>query len=403
MRKVRTAWIFSIVAFVSVIGTGFQAGPSAAEKPQPESNDAEQSPRDLAYTRLEEALTAYVRIQDEGGWKGVPSGPILSEGAKGSRVRALRDRLRVSGDLEYGEPGDADAVFTVEVTQAVKRFQRRHGLREDGIVGPQSLEMLNIPVGVRIEQIRVNMQRWRDPGFKLGPRYVGVNLADYSLTVIDEGYAALNMRVVIGKDYTRTPVFSGRISYLVFRPYWNIPRKIALAEIVPLVKKNRSYLQRNGLTVIRPEGGKEEEIPAEKVDWAHVTDRHFPYYLRQEPGPANPLGRVKFMLPNRFNVYLHDSPARSTFESQERGFSHGCIRVENALDLAEYLLKDQGWTREMVSAAMSDGPKGQEVRLTSPMTIHILYRTAWVDEDGTVHFRKDIYGRDHEPVNGGAK
>ena len=202
------------------------------------------------------------------------------------------------------------------------------------------------------------------------------------------------MRVIVGKSYRRTPVFSDKITYLVLSPYWHVPQSITTKDILPLVHKDPDYLAKQNIKVFLGWGADSREIDPKEIDWARMSANSFPYRLRQEPGPNNALGQVKFMFPNKFNVYLHDTAARELFAKSVRSFSSGCIRIENPIDLAEYLLQDKpGWTWEKIITSIEKRVE-QTVSLSKPIPVHFLYWTAWSDENGLVHFRKDIYDRD---------
>jgi murein L,D-transpeptidase YcbB/YkuD len=350
-------------------------------------------PRHPGYPRLRQALADYRHIAQKGGWAEVPAGPKMRLGDFGERVRILRNRLGVTGDLDPAQEKDG-LLFNVALQRAVKKFQQRHGLEVDGVVGPATLAALNIPAEKRVRQIEANLERWRWLPQDFGPRYILVNIASYGLEVIENGRTVMTMRAIVGKSYQRTPAFSAQMTYIVFRPYWNVPDSIAKEEMLPLISKDPGYLAQNQLNLFQGWGSEQKEIDPTTVDWSGVNDENFPYHLRQEPGPLNPLGRVKFMFPNKFNVYLHDSPARVLFWKTEREFSHGCIRIHKAIELAEYVLRgDPEWTPESIRDAIEKS-FDQIVRLPEPIPVNVLYWTAWVDEDGSVQFRKDIYGRD---------
>lgn len=319
-------------------------------------------PQHPGYDRLRAALQRYRAIARGGGWPHVPDGPSLRLGDSGPRMAALRARLAATGDFASAG-GDA---FDEELDAALRRFQSRHGLDADGIAGPATRAALNITAARRVQQIELNLERWRWLEPTLGDRYVLVNIAGFEAALYDHDRLTLGMRAVVGTRYRRTPIFSDEIRYIVFSPYWNIPASIARDEIRP---KGPSYMRRNDIEVLG--GGR----------------------LRQRPGPDNALGRVKFMFPNRFNVYLHDTPARALFARSARSFSHGCIRLEKPLQLAEALLRGQGWTMEEIEQATGRSTP-RTVNLDEPVPVHILYWTAWVDENGTVQFRRDLYGRD---------
>ncbi len=315
------------------------------------------------YDRLRDALARYRAIARDGGWPTLSDGPSLRLGDRGPRVTVLRQRLRASGDLSTDSGGDE---FDETVDAAVRHLQARHGLDQDGVVGAVTRAALNVPVSARLVQLELNLERWRWLEADLGRRYVLVNIAGFEAGLYDGDRLTLGMRAIVGTTYHRTPVFSDEIRYIVLSPYWNIPSSIARNEIRP---KGRAYMRRNNIEQLR--GGR----------------------LRQRPGPDNALGRVKFMFPNRFNVYLHDTPARQLFAQSARSFSHGCIRLAKPLALAEELLRGQGWSMEEIEqAAARTSPR--TVNLDAPVPVHILYWTAWVDETGTVQFRRDVYGRD---------
>jgi L,D-transpeptidase YcbB len=252
----------------------------------------------------------------------------------------------------------------------LRTFQERNGLDADGAVGPGTLEALNVPAADRVRQIEINLDRWRWLPRDLGERYVMVNIAGFALDVIEAGKPALSMRVVAGKPTNRTPMFTGTMTHLVLNPYWNVPSGILKKEILPHIARDPGYLARQNM----------EMLPGGKV--------------RQKPGANNALGKIKFLFPNRFDVYLHDTPSRSLFSRSVRTFSHGCIRVEKPLELAEYLLKeDPAWTPEKIQKALAKG-KESWVKIPNPLPVHLAYWTAWVDDAGVTQFRKDVYGRD---------
>jgi murein L,D-transpeptidase YcbB/YkuD len=363
-----------------------------------DSNQIEKSlksllPQQPGYARLGRALARYREIEEKGGWPGVPEGPRMQKGDHGERVAALCIRLSATGDFNQGWDEDTGS-FDDALELAVISFQQRHGLKTDGVVGRATLEALNVPVEQRIRQIVVNMERWRWLPEDLGRRHILVNIANFELDVVESEQVVQMMRVIVGRDYRRTPVFSDMMTYLVFSPYWNVPAKIAIQDIVPQVQKDVNYLFAQNIRVFQGWGAEAREIDPTTIDWSKVTAKSLNYRFRQEPGPANALGRVKFMLPNPFNVYLHDTPKQELFEKLERAFSSGCIRIEKPIELAQYVLKgDPRWTRENILAAIGKGIE-QAVPLPEPIPTHLLYWTAWADEDGGAHFRNDLYGRD---------
>jgi murein L,D-transpeptidase YcbB/YkuD len=350
-------------------------------------------PQQPGYGRLKEALQKYRDLAARGGWPSVPEGPKLQRGDRGPRVALLRSRLVSEGVLHQGDSVEAE-LFDNLLDEAVRQFQQRHGLDTDGVVGPVTLGALNVSAQDRVRQIEVDLERWRWLPQELGQQYILVNIANFELDVVEGGQPVLVMKVVVGKDYRRTPVFSDKITYLVLSPCWNVPPSIAVEDKLPLIKKDPGYLAKQNMKLIGGGGAEAKEIDPMTVDWSKITAQNFNYRLRQDPGPSNALGRVKFMFPNKFNVYLHDTPSRELFAKPERTFSSGCIRLEKPIELAQYLLRDAPkWSRENILAAI-DKRAEQTVQLPKKVPVHLLYWTAWVTEDGAAHFRKDIYGRD---------
>lgn len=351
-------------------------------------------PPQSEYARLVEALRRYRRLAASGGWPTVPERPTLRAGEQGSRVGRVRQRLRVTGDLS-SDRSEAPDSFGTSLRDAVVGFQERHGLEPDGAVGPATRAALNVPAAERVQQLIVNMERWRWLPQDLGRRYVLVNIAGFRLRVVEEGDEVLRMSVVTGRPYRQTPVFSGEISYLVLNPYWHVPHSIATKDKLPEIKKDPSYLDRQQFKIFRGWGADAQPIDPSTIDWARLSQGNFPYRLRQEPGPMNALGRVKFMFPNRYSVYLHDTPTRGLFAQAERAFSSGCVRVERPLELAEYLLADPStWSRARIQSVIESTNTERSVLLRERVPVHLQYWTAWVEEDGTVHFRNDVYQRD---------
>jgi murein L,D-transpeptidase YcbB/YkuD len=344
------------------------------------------------YARLREALRSYRAIASRGGWPSVPPGPPLKRGSRGPRVVALRNRLAASGDLR--SPGST-AVFDGELEAAVRHFQARCGLEATGIVRADELADLNVSAPQRVRQIQLNMERWRWLPATLGSRYILVNIPDYRLDVMDGGRSVLAMRVVVGKEYSRTPVFSDTMTDIVFHPAWNIPASIAQKELGDSVRADPDYLSKRHMHVYAGPTKDSREVDAKGSDLNSVFSEGSKYSIRQDPGPTNPLGRIKFLFPNKFNVYLHDTPAGHLFSRNERDFSHGCIRIEKPVDLADYLLPSQdGWGPERVANALGGPDEEKWVKVPHPISVHILYWTAWQDPDGTVEFRDDLYGID---------
>jgi len=352
-------------------------------------------PKSPLYDWLRQALVTYRGIMGRGGWPTVPKGPVLELESVGQRVVTLRQRLRISGDLTAVDPADP-AVLDSDLESAVKRFQVRHGIDADGRVGPRSLEELNIPVEDRINQIRATLERVRWVFRDITGDHIVVDLAGFQLYLFQGGEQTWKTRVQVGKPFHATPVFKDTVRYLEFNPTWTIPPGITRNETLPAIRRDPSYLSRNNMIVVTNNGIK---VDPSTIDWAATAQKGFPYMIRQEPGPGNALGRVKFMFPNPYMVYLHDTPSKGLFARSERAFSHGCIRTQNPFELAELLVADQGWDRARIDQVLAS-MKTTRVNLENPMPVLLLYWTAEADAEGTVHFRKDFYGRDAAIIEG---
>ncbi|MHB1168278.1 MAG: L,D-transpeptidase family protein, partial [Longimicrobiales bacterium] len=279
--------------------------------------------------------------------------------------------------------------FDAALEAAVRSFQHRHGLNEDGIVGPATVAELNVPVERRIEQVRANLERARWITHDLPDTFLAVNIAGAKAYLVRGGAVVFESRAVVGAVNTATPVFRASLQYLDLNPTWTVPPGI-VGEVLAAVRRDPRYLKRNDFVVLDRNG---RSVDALRVDFAGYTARTFPYVFRQKPGPANPLGRIKFMFPNRYNVYLHDTPARELFGREQRTFSHGCIRVEDPLRLAELVLDDVAWSRAAIEAAMADG-RTRTIRLEKALPVLLLYWTASTDLHGELHYYRDVYERD---------
>ena len=346
----------------------------------------ELKPRSAEYARLRDALAEHRAQLAAGGWPKVPA-MRLKPGAKSAHVPVLARRLAASGDYKGQVPAGETAEYTEALQSAVKAFQLRHGLTDDGIVGPEVVAALNVPIERRIDQIALNMERWRWLPRDLGERYILVNIPEMRLDVYEGSRIALSMRTVVGKRDTQTPIFNDEMTYLVFSPYWNVPPGIAQDETLPAVMNDPGFLARNNMEVVDKSG---TVVDASEVDLSKPED----YRFRQKPGATNSLGLVKFMFPNQFDVYLHDTPADSLFARAARSFSHGCVRLEDPVALAQYVLRDQPeWDKARIIAAMEAGEE-TTVKLTAPIPVYLGYWTARVRPDDTVQFRKDVYAVD---------
>lgn len=347
----------------------------------------ELTPTDPEYRALRKALADY-RALGPGGWPSLPPATRLKPGQRSPAAKAVALRLVASHELDAHVTKAIDeGVYDAGLQEAVKRFQRNHGLPEDGVVAGPVVAELNVPVAERIRQIELNMERWRWLPRELGDPHVLVNLPQMRLDVRDRGNTPVSMRVVVGKQDTPTPIFNQRMTYLVFAPYWNVPDDIARKETLPAVMKDPGFLERTSMEVVDAKG---QPVDPGSIDLS-TPGR---YRFRQRPGTSNSLGLVKFMFPNQYNVYLHDTPADSLFARASRSFSHGCVRLEAPQKLAQFVLRDQPeWTPERIDTAMH-GAEEQTVKLKSPVPVYLGYWTARVAADGAVQFWKDVYGID---------
>jgi murein L,D-transpeptidase YcbB/YkuD len=346
-------------------------------------------PADPRYAELRSALAAYRALAANGGWAAVPLGETLKPGMTDPRVPAIRARLMLTDGA--GPPANDPQAYDGALVEAAKRFQARQGLESDGVIGASTIVSMNVPVQERIQSIVMAMERLRWMPEDLGKQHVIVNIAGFELRRVNGGSVEERMAVVVGKPYHRTPVFSDRIRYIEFNPYWNVPPTIALKEELPRLRTNPSGLAAQGFEIVQGN----QVIDPTSIDWSRYGGGNFPFQLRQRPGSNNALGRVKLMFPNPHNVYLHDSPARSLFSRNERAFSHGCIRLARPLELADQVLRAggvSGWNKDRIDQVIASA-KTTVVNLQEPLPVHITYLTAWVD-GGVVNFRGDIYGHD---------
>ena len=340
------------------------------------------SPDHAGYAGLKDALARYRAVERAGGWPELPPRLALRRGSRSPHLATLRTRLVAEGDLPPSSTAGAAGVYGAELVEAVKRFERRHGLAADGALDAATVAALNVPVRDRIRQIELNLERWRWLPRDLGRRYVVVNVPSFDLGGWEGGRRALAMRVVTGKPDSPTMVFSDDMTTVVFSPYWNVPSTIAADEIIPAVLRDPGYLHRNNLELVRG---------SQVVGRAALLRGDV--QIRQRPGTRNALGLVKFVFPNPFNVYLHDTPADALFARPGRAFSHGCIRVEKPFELARWVLSGLArWTPAAIRAAMQSG-RERQLALPEPIPVYITYQTVTAGPDG-VFFWPDVYGHD---------
>lgn len=340
---------------------------------------------------LQRAIAVYKRIADEGGWPTLPDRIILRPGDSGPHVATLRRRLHITGDLRQSRSDNY--AFDEALADAVKRYQMRNGLEPNGIVYGITQRLLNVPVQDRIRQLQMNLQRVRElaPSLAGSAKYIVMNAASFELQGIAGGRVEVTSRTIAGKRTTPTPSVSAAVRAINILPYWHVPGTIAKAQIIPTIKKDLSYLYRENIRVFSAFGG-EEIDPAQVNWWGPESGR---YVFRQEPGPNNALGVLRFDMPNKHIVYMHDTPMKKLFGYFERAYSAGCVRVQSFYDLADWLLAGQdGWTKQSLRSAVA-ARTPVTIKLGSAVPVHFIYLTAWV-ENGAVQFRNDLYNRDEQ-------
>lgn len=345
-------------------------------------------PHHPGYRRL---LAAHDRLRQvpRGAWPAPPpSGPALRAGERGPAIDALRARLVAMGDL-----AEAAATDSAALDAAIRRFQARNGLDSDGVVGAATRARLLIEPGAITRTLALNLERWRWLPVSLGKRHIRVNIAGFVVELVDGEHIVRTERAVVGREYRRTPVFSASMRYVVLNPSWEVPPTILKNDLAPAIRKDPSILAERGIVLLSGWGADERRVNPDDVDWSSLPGT-FPYRVRQLPGPTNPLGKAKLIFPNSFSVYMHDTTARELFARASRTMSSGCIRVENPLAVTAWALDDADrWSLAALEAAVATGTE-QTIPLREPLPVHLEYWTAWVDEDGTLNLRPDVYGRD---------
>jgi len=350
------------------------------------------APSSDSYRRLVDALERHRVLEAAGGWTGVDAGPVMRPGDRGPRIAQLRARLTATGQLPETEVEAEDPeLFDEAMDAAMRRFQRSLSLEPDGLVGARTLAQLNVTPQQRIDQIRANMERWRWLPEDLGERHIRVNIADFSLEARAGGEVEQRHDVIVGRLFRRTPVFSASMTYFVLNPWWETPASLTVRDKLPAFRNDPGSVERLGFQVIDRQG---QLVDPSTIDWQSVPAQNFPYRVRQAPGPLNALGVVKFMFPNRHNVYVHDTPTRGLFARVRRDFSSGCIRVQDPMRLADWVAADTpAFTPERMRTIVAGGTETR-VSLRRPVMVHILYLTAVTDAESGVRFVDDLYDRD---------
>lgn len=358
------------------------------------------SPDHQAYVNLKQALSQYRKIAGNGGWQPVPAGPSLKSGMRDSRVAAMRKRLTVTEDLHHKGSGDP-AFFDDGLVAAVKSFQTRHHMEPDGVAGKAAINAMNVPVADRINQIRVNLERTRWVIREMPSSSLIVDIAGFRLQYYHQNRLIWSSKVMVGQPFHQTPIFRSAVTYVVLNPTWTITPDIVKNETVPSIIKDKNYLHKQRLRILDTSG---IEVDPNSIPWSHYQGKHFPYTLRQDSGADNSLGLIKFLFPNPYHVYLHDTPSKSLFGRTQRAFSHGCIRVQNPLELGKMLIANDAGNPtngEKIDQILASG-KTTTVILKQPLPIYLMYLTANV-QDGVVLFKPDLYHRDQgifEALNG---
>ncbi len=337
-------------------------------------------------------------------WTQLPNLPLLKPGDVHPIMPLIRERIaqayETHGLPEYNLASGSDnaqhARYDTALVSAVRAFQRQHGLNADGIVGPNTVEAMNRTPAEKFQQLRINLERLRWLPRDLGERYLLVNIAGFQLTAIERGQYILDMRIIVGREYRSTPSFRSRITHMILNPYWNIPASIARKDLLPKQRKDPAYFTAQNIRVYEDYTYRSSPIDPETVDWNAIKSG-FPYALRQEPGKQNALGSIKFMLPNAYSIYLHDTPSKSLFSKDIRTFSSGCIRLEAPLLLADFAL--QGNMSPEALKGQIDSGKTKQINLPEPLPVYIVYLTTWIDSNQNIHYSLDTYGRDQRALN----
>lgn len=351
------------------------------------------------------ALRHYQKLARSGQWVPLPNEPAVTTEEKFRERALLVNLLVLSGDLGAVQ----QRVRLIDVSEsdlyrALVRFQRRHGLDADGYLGRDTRRALNISPYRKAEVVAANLMRLQRLPMWPGERYLVVNVGDFRLDLIEDSRSVLSMKVIAGRPARPTPIHSDRVSQVVVNPPWNVPLKLQQKDILPKLRKNPEYLRENNYVLIQylPEGRRElalDHARLEQYTWNNQEIQAFPFHLRQKPGDRNSLGRYKFDFPNRHAVYLHDTPTKKLFNPSIRAFSSGCVRVEKPRQLAEALLSfNPGWQPEDIDDWLAQG-ETRYISLRRPVPVHLVYQTAWVDLEGALQFRADLYGRDRAPDN----
>ncbi len=352
-------------------------------------------PTKYRYKALQKELIKYRKIKENGGWSPVVLSGTLKAGSKDKGVYSLRERLRITGDYVPCDEGNESAVYDKCLQQAVKRFQARNGLSVDGEVGPGTLKVLNKSVDDRITTILLNLDRIKWLNDRQSKRHIIINIPDFMLYFEEDGKLKQSIRAIVGKPNHPTPIFSNTVKAIVLNPYWNIPTSIIQKEMIPKLLKDPNAMAKKGVEITKGWGKNASKIKGNSIDWAKYRYTNgVPFHFAQVPGPHNALGKVKFLFPNKYSVYMHDTPAKSLFRRSKRAFSHGCVRLQKPKELLKTFSTFNTNVDFDKSQKILKGKEKTYISLKETVPVDIIYLTAWVDYEGKLQFRNDIYGYD---------
>ncbi|MDQ3392585.1 MAG: L,D-transpeptidase family protein [Bacteroidota bacterium] len=371
----------------------------ALSKNNVKSSLMELVPKHKQYKKLKEALAQYQKISEKEDWSSIAPKKEVKTGSSDVVIPLLRRRLASTGDLEERKINGKDsAIFNTDLVEALKGFQARHGLEENGKLDQATLKAVNIPISERLAQLKLNLERMRWLPDSFGNKYILVNIPEYMLRIYNGDNVDMEMKVIVGKIVNATPIFSDLMEYIVFSPTWTVPKSIGVEEMLPKLKEDPEYLTKKNFKLYDSWEKDAEPINPQDIKWEDVEEENFNFRIVENPGKGNALGSVKFMFPNDLDIYLHDTPAGHLFDRKERSFSHGCIRVEKPSELAEYLLHDnKEWDKEKIKEAMAQ-EEPENVKLTEKVSVHLVYWTAWVNDNDKINFRDDIYMLDRNQL-----
>lgn len=384
---IKSKYLFLIVCFMQVIVS------RAYAQEKQDSGYCDQ------YYFLKSLLPKYDSLGQLASSVNIPARIDLSEGMKDPVIVMVRKRLKEENYF-FSENFKPDS-FDCSLKQALLAYQENNGCELSGRIDLPTVSAMNIPYKKRAEQIQLNMERWKSIPANYTQRCILVNVAGFSLQLIDKGTEVMRMKIIVGRLYRKTPVIFSQLSQIVFNPEWSVPKNILVKDIVPEIKKDPLYLSKHHMRPYRFESdGSRLEVEGAQVDWHEANSEMFPFVLVQEPGPWNALGLVKFLFPNSYHVYMHDTPSKELFRSKEPAYSSGCIRLSKAMELAEYLLAEDGtgWTKEKLEQIHEGGEANYTLVLRQALPVYINYFTVWVEKDGFLQFRRDLYDKDQSEL-----